>query len=663
MEIHKIIAIQLVLASTNTVMMMTNAFFVIRFSSCSSSLISGRRILQTQRPAFLSSSSSVRAVRKRKPVQNKKGAVAATAIDGDSNDNTTNNKNNNTNKDDFKMKQGEKTAVTSTRMGETIKLDSSWLELPHPNYDTNNEYNHNRNRNRTKENYPSTSKGQLESFFEAVDARMEQDTTQGYDHRQRQHSSWGNNIEQQQQQQQQQSHPQPWINLTTNQQQKHADNNDTKLTTINTTNTNNNYYKSIFDELPFLLSDNKNSKKSIFDMFPGKQQSNDTTSNNINAFNRESFQEYKSVIQQILTNTKFTTINKPNDIEQIKAWLLRDERQIPIHLPTLIKAITATTTTTTTSTTLDLHHQNPSSSLNGEDTQNNNTVHQSHDDEKDNDKNTAAVLTTENNSSNNVKLPKRKKSAYLKTNKESIQFHSELKEQKKLFLQSTNFTTAQYDLATSALSYLGEYCAKMAISTPLEVAWEKIKEAGMTPREHYMSTFLYVVGNSGSSLLFGSSSGLGGNNYDREGTPSILDMLGIQEHIDGGRGLYSSSSSSKVSLNSTEQKQQKEETYVVDLPAEVATFHDLLYEPTEKSISLRVKHLVANGNASAAEALLDVMQQNSNSNSEVADGNSLKLRTYLPVLRAYCDKGDCSAVLKLFMRMRNSPGVILEPGT
>jgi pentatricopeptide repeat protein len=45
-----------------------------------------------------------------------------------------------------------------------------------------------------------------------------------------------------------------------------------------------------------------------------------------------------------------------------------------------------------------------------------------------------------------------------------------------------------------------------------------------------------------------------------------------------------------------------------------------------------------------------------------ADGNSLKLRTYLPVLRAYCDEENCSATLKLFTRMRNSPGVVLEPG-
>jgi pentatricopeptide repeat protein len=104
------------------------------------------------------------------------------------------------------------------------------------------------------------------------------------------------------------------------------------------------------------------------------------------------------------------------------------------------------------------------------------------------------------------------------------------------------------------------------------------------------------------------------------------------------------------------------------LPAEVATFHDLLYEPTEKSISLRVKHLVANGNASAAEALLDYMQDmvdkksvSSEVTAAAADGNSLKLRTYLTVLRAYCDEGNCSAVLKLFTRMKFSPGVVLEP--
>jgi hypothetical protein len=43
----------------------------------------------------------------------------------------------------------------------------------------------------------------------------------------------------------------------------------------------------------------------------------------------------------------------------------------------------------------------------------------------------------------------------------------------------------------------------------------------------------------------------------------------------------------------------------IDFPTELAIFHDLLYKPTEKSVSLRVKRLVLNGDAAAAEKLLD----------------------------------------------------------
>ena len=42
-------------------------------------------------------------------------------------------------------------------------------------------------------------------------------------------------------------------------------------------------------------------------------------------------------------------------------------------------------------------------------------------------------------------------------------------------------------------------------------------------------------------------------------------------------------------------------------PLELAIFHDLLYKPTEKSISLRVKTLVADGDANNDELLLEIL--------------------------------------------------------
>ena len=41
--------------------------------------------------------------------------------------------------------------------------------------------------------------------------------------------------------------------------------------------------------------------------------------------------------------------------------------------------------------------------------------------------------------------------------------------------------------------------------------------------------------------------------------------------------------------------------------------------------------------------------------------DDIRLRTYLPVLRLYCEQGEISSALKLFKRMRDTPTVLLEP--
>ena len=45
----------------------------------------------------------------------------------------------------------------------------------------------------------------------------------------------------------------------------------------------------------------------------------------------------------------------------------------------------------------------------------------------------------------------------------------------------------------------------------------------------------------------------------------------------------------------------------IDLPEEVATFHDTLFNPTEKTLTLRIKALVQTGDARGAERLLEMM--------------------------------------------------------
>jgi len=92
-----------------------------------------------------------------------------------------------------------------------------------------------------------------------------------------------------------------------------------------------------------------------------------------------------------------------------------------------------------------------------------------------------------------------------------------------------------------------------------------------------------------------------------------------------------------------------------DIVAEVAMFHDALYEPTEKTITLLVKSMVAKGDAVGAEALLD----------GIADGplGQLRHRTTSPILNLYCEKGEIDSALRLYHRMRTTSRVKMDAAT
>jgi hypothetical protein len=156
-------------------------------------------------------------------------------------------------------------------------------------------------------------------------------------------------------------------------------------------------------------------------------------------------------------------------------------------------------------------------------------------------------------------------------------FHLQLKEQHESFVAKTQFSREQMELADRALSVLASNCAKMIKSAPLSIAWEKIKEAGMIPSNDTLNVILYVTGTMSSSFL---SSTIGGSKK-LSAVMSILD--------DGKR----------------EKGGNSDDKDPIDFPTELALFHDLLYTPTEKSVSLRVKRLVSIGDANGAEDLLD----------------------------------------------------------
>jgi pentatricopeptide repeat protein len=157
-------------------------------------------------------------------------------------------------------------------------------------------------------------------------------------------------------------------------------------------------------------------------------------------------------------------------------------------------------------------------------------------------------------------------------------FQDNLRDQKDKFMAKTNLTSIQYGYATKVLAYIGDFCAKRQEPRPLAIAWRKLLESGVLPRENTISTYMYAL---------------------------ALDV------------------------------------------------HDLLFEPNEKTVALRIKGHISSGDAVGAEVLLQTLPSN----------DWTRLRTYLPILYYYCDKGDLSSVLRLYRQMRNSPGVHFDADT
>lgn len=187
-------------------------------------------------------------------------------------------------------------------------------------------------------------------------------------------------------------------------------------------------------------------------------------------------------------------------------------------------------------------------------------------------------------------------------------FREQMKQQRSAFLNATGLSLKQHELCMRALTYLGDFCAKRHTASPLRIGWEKMKEAGIVPRENSVSTYLYVLSSAASN---GTAWGIGADEED--------EMAG--------------------------------------LAGEVAALHDILYKPNEKTVSLRVKSLVARGDAAGAELILDTLP------GDPENGNLKKLRTYLPIVQLYCNRGDLFSALRLHKQMRESAGVIFDPDT
>ena len=167
-------------------------------------------------------------------------------------------------------------------------------------------------------------------------------------------------------------------------------------------------------------------------------------------------------------------------------------------------------------------------------------------------------------------------------NTQANKFYSQLIEQRNSFVKKSGLSKEQLEIAGRVLDVLASQCARSVKSAPLSIAWEKSKEAGIIPSNDTLNVYLYV-NTSGllSSALSSSLSVIGG----RKKMSAVMSILGN----DGGK----------------DDANTEDEDETIDFPTELALFHDLLYKPTEKSVSLRVKRFVSNGDAAAAEELLD----------------------------------------------------------
>ncbi len=168
-------------------------------------------------------------------------------------------------------------------------------------------------------------------------------------------------------------------------------------------------------------------------------------------------------------------------------------------------------------------------------------------------------------------------------------------------------------MAQLLFTALGRYCAERARSVPMEVAWYKVKESGLVLPKDTISTYLYVVGTMGMGDSF------------------------------------------RMTTTDEENKDSSESS----ISEEVVTYHDLAMKPTESSISLRVKAFAAKGDAKTAQELLEAFKKQIDDDAD--NKEAIRLRTYLPILKQYCESKDVGAALAVYKQMQSISTVILEP--
>ena len=216
---------------------------------------------------------------------------------------------------------------------------------------------------------------------------------------------------------------------------------------------------------------------------------------------------------------------------------------------------------------------------------------------------------------------------------------------------------SQYDFIMRCLIYMGDACAKeqMAGPFPIVIAWHKLKDTlqledqatGTTNkhspllRENCISTFMYILSKEPAETTEASAATNSSRNKNNENTRVVEETLN-----------------------------------------EVATFHDQNFHPNEKTITLRIKHLLKRSKAATTsqqhqqrhgqQHQEDEKETNLQQAIEIlntADGDKngdegttmKKLRTYLPIMEYHCFVSqDPISVLQLYNEMRHCPTVFLD---
>ena len=262
------------------------------------------------------------------------------------------------------------------------------------------------------------------------------------------------------------------------------------------------------------------------------------TERSIDAYDEYSYDKYYDLLEEMMEGPKFLRKNTRSSLDEDQAvsvieWLQAEEPVIPINLPTL------------------------------QSTWKNST---------NNNDNETSTATNED------------------TSKQL--FRDELINQRQRLMEHYGWDDKQYSVAVGALTNMGNLCAKRATAPPIEVAWQKLKEAGYKMDKDTLHNYLYV-----SSTFSSLSSSSRYNQKNRKN--SVVNFLD-----DISNTVNSTIKSKGVVSNHPETGDDNEDDWI-DVTTEVALCHDILFEPTEQSTSIRVRMLVSQGKAKEAERLLD----------------------------------------------------------